>query len=91
MIALFATLGATMDRARHASLARTSAPMKGRMNNPSKQSQPDVWATDGAEIERPLTEVEADGLHHSMAMGELPRSPYGLSQTLSGKGTITAA
>ena len=43
----------------------------------------DVWEANGAGVERLAESIEGDGLPYSLAMGELLRSLYGLSQTLS--------
>jgi hypothetical protein len=45
----------------------------------------DVWEANGAGVERLAELIEGDRLPYSMAMGELLRSLYGLSQTLSGQ------
>ena len=53
------------------------------MKQPSERPRPDVWASNGADVERLAKSVEEDGLPYSMAMGELLRSLFDLSETLS--------
>ena len=53
------------------------------MKQPSERPRPDVWASNGADVERLAASVEEDGLPYSMAMGELLRSLFDLSETLS--------
>ena len=53
------------------------------MKQPSKRPRPDVWASNAVDVERLAASVEEDGLPYSMAMGELLRSLFDLSETLS--------
>jgi hypothetical protein len=55
------------------------------MKESSERLRPDVWESHGADVERLAKSVEEDGLPYSLAMGELLRSLYSLSQTLSGQ------
>jgi hypothetical protein len=53
------------------------------MKQPSERPRPDVWASNGADVERLAKSVEEDGLPYGRAMGELLRSLFDLSETLS--------
>jgi hypothetical protein len=47
------------------------------------------WDANGPEIESLIKAVEEDGLSYSIAMGELLRALYGLSQTLSNHPSVS--
>jgi hypothetical protein len=55
------------------------------MHEPSERSRTNVWEAHSADVESLAESVEKDGLPYSLALGELLRSLYNLSQTLSGK------
>jgi hypothetical protein len=52
--------------------------------SPSEPAKASAWDVDSAEIEALIAEVEEDRLPYGVAMGELLRALYGLSQTLNG-------
>jgi hypothetical protein len=53
------------------------------MKESFERPRPDVWASSGADAEKLASSVEEDGLPYGMAMAELLRSLFDLSQTLS--------
>ena len=57
------------------------------MHTSSERPRTDVWEAHSAEVDRLIEELEQDGDAYSLAMGELLKSLYSISQTLSGKRT----